>query len=313
METTRLNLRPLCVLGVAGLLGLLGLLQLGMATRNLTQPVAYRRRHAPRPYTFPDGGRTLFPDYRFVALYGSLQYPELGALGEQSMDQSIARAKALAARYQPLVSEHVMPAFEIIATVASDSPTEDGDYSAALNPAQIQPWITAARQNDMYVVLDLQPGRSDFLTQAKLYTSLLKLPNVGLALDPEWRLKPDQVPLAQIGSVSIDEVNRTLTWLSDLTAKGHLPQKLVVLHEFRSDMLPDRQNLDTSHANLAYVIQMDGSGPPAGKQDTWRGITANPPANVSFGWKNFYHQDTPMIDPAATMAIRPQPRYVSYQ
>ena len=40
----------------------------------------------------------------------------------------------------------------------------------------------------MYVVLDLQPGRTDFLTQAKRYEPLLALPHVGLALDPEWRL-----------------------------------------------------------------------------------------------------------------------------
>ena len=41
----------------------------------------------------------------------------------------------------------------------------------------------------MYVVLDLQPGRSNFLDQAKLYEPLLRLPHVGLALDPEWRLR----------------------------------------------------------------------------------------------------------------------------
>ena len=34
-----------------------------------------------------------------------------------------------------------------------------------------------------------------------------RCPYVGLALDPEWRLAPDQVHLRQIGSVGIDEVN----------------------------------------------------------------------------------------------------------
>ena len=57
-------------------------------------------------------------------------------------------------------------------------------------------------------MLDLQPGRTDFLTQAKLYAELLKQPHVGLALDPEWRLKPDQVHLVQIGSVSAEEINQ---------------------------------------------------------------------------------------------------------
>ena len=69
------------------------------------------------------------------------------------------------------------------------------------------------------MVLDLQPGRSDFLSQAKQYASLLEQPNVGLALDPEWRLGPHQVPLRQIGRVSAAEVNRTSAWLADLVTR----------------------------------------------------------------------------------------------
>ncbi len=69
----------------------------------------------------------------------------------------------------------------------------------------------------MYVVLDLQPGRADFLSQARRYESLLARPNVGLALDPEWRLAPGQRHRAQIGSVSATEINRTSAWLADLT------------------------------------------------------------------------------------------------
>ena len=42
----------------------------------------------------------------------------------------------------------------------------------------------------MYVVLDLQPGYTDFLAQAQRYEEFLAQPHVGLALDPEWRLAP---------------------------------------------------------------------------------------------------------------------------
>ena len=65
----------------------------------------------------------------------------------------------------------------------------------------------AATKAGLYVTLDLQPGRASLLAQAKIYRSLLKLPDVGLALDPEWKLQPGQRPLRQIGSVSIAEVN----------------------------------------------------------------------------------------------------------
>jgi len=280
-------------------------------------PVKARSLHVhrprPKPFAFPDGGRQLIPAYRFVALYGTPGNPALGALGDQPLADSIMRVQQLASQYQPLTAQHVMPTLEIIATIASETPTDNGDYSQEVPTAQLEPWVAAARQAGVYVVLDLQSGRSDFLTQAKEYEPLLKQPNVGLALDPEWRLTPTEVPLVQIGTVDITEVNQTLDWLAALTKHERLPQKLVVLHQFRLDMIQNRQALDTSHNNLALVIQMDGSGPQSTKLDTWRTITAGAPPDVHFGWKNFYHQDPALLDPAGTMAVQPQPWYVSYQ
>ena len=78
----------------------------------------------------------------------------------------------------------VIPAFEIIATVASSEPGEDGNYSAEADVEQSRPWVEAAGEAGLYVLLDLQPGRTDFLTQGERYRPLLELPNVGLALDP---------------------------------------------------------------------------------------------------------------------------------
>ncbi len=276
----------------------------------------------PAPSALPLGGRTLFPNYSLIALYGSPNEPALGALGEQSLDQSISRAKQLAADYQPYISaghaadtSHVtaMPALELIATVASASPTMNNDYSREMDVATLRPWVETAQKAGVYIMLDLQPGRSDFLTQAKEYADLLKLPNVGLALDPEWRLKPDQVHLAQIGSVDVAEINQTSAWLADLTATYNLPQKLLLIHQFRIDMITNRAALDTSRNNLAYVIQMDGSGSQAQKQATWQVITKDAPVHCSFGWKNFYSKDTPMLSPQETMTISPVPNYVSYQ
>jgi hypothetical protein len=279
----------------------------------IKKPIKKAKPAPPVLFTFPNGKRQLLPDYRFVALYGTPGASVLGVLGEQDIAASIARAKALAADYQPLSTETIYPTFEIITTVASATPTENGDYSREIDASQLLPWIEAARDNGVYVVLDLQSGRTDFLTQAKLYEQLLTQPNVGLALDPEWRLSPSELPIRDIGEVSVDEVNATSAWLSDLTAAHNLPQKLLVLHQFRLDMLPNRDRLNMSHANLAYVLQMDGQGSQQVKQDTWRTITQGLPPGLEPGWKNFYRKDTPVLDPAGTMAITPAPRYISYQ
>jgi hypothetical protein len=34
---------------------------------------------------------------------------------------------------------------------------------------------------------------------------------------------------------------------------------------------------------------------------------------VHWGWKNFYDEDVPMLDPAQTMQVQPVPDLVTYQ
>jgi hypothetical protein len=132
----------------------------------------------------------------------------------------------------------------------------------------------------MYVILDLQPGRASLLAQARRYQSLLELPDVGLALDPEWKLAPGQLPRQRIGSVSIREVNSVIRWLAGLTARYRLPQKLLVLHQFRLSMIRNEHKLDTGHEDLAILIHMDGQGSPGDKQQTWQAITSAPRRGV---------------------------------
>jgi hypothetical protein len=261
----------------------------------------------------PGGGQVLFPARLLVALYGHPGAPALGALGQQDLPATIARAKRVAAAYRPLSKIPVIPALEIIATVAGAYPGPHGDYSYRSDVASLRPWVSRATAAGMYVILDLQPGRASLLAQAREYQSLLELPRVGLALDPEWKLGPRQLPLRQIGGVSAGEVNSVVSWLAALTARHRLPQKLLVLHQFRLSMIRGERELDTRHDDLAILIHMDGQGTPSDKQHTWYAVTRAAPAGVRFGWKNFYAKDHPMIGPRQTMARTPRLSMVSYQ
>jgi len=261
----------------------------------------------------PAGGQVLFPMHRLLALYGHPGAPALGALGQQGLTDAIARIRRIAAAYQPLSSVPVVPAFEIIATVAEARPGPDGSYSYESAVNSLRPWVRRAIANGMYVVLDLQPGRASLIAQARRYRQLLRLPDVGLALDPEWKLGPRQLPLHQIGHVDISEVNRVIRWLASLTAQYHLPQKLLVLHQFKLSMISDEQRLDTGHDDLALVVHMDGQGTPASKLNTWNAVVRNAPPGVFLGWKNFYDKDHPTLSPLQTMANNPEPVMISYQ
>ena len=186
-----------------------------------------------------------------IALYGTPGTAALGSLGEQGLDASIARVKDLVAQYQPHSDLPVVPAFEIITTVAAGQAGADGDYSNEVDIAKIRPYVDAAKAAGIYVMLDLQPGRTDFLTQAKRYEELLAEPHVGLALDPEWRLQPGQVHRVQIGSVNVDEINQVGDWLAGLVQERNLPQKVLMLHQFRTSMIVGRERLNTAHDELA--------------------------------------------------------------
>ena len=269
---------------------------------------------AQRAPELPGGGVTVFPHRRMIALYGHPGVPGLGLLGEQGVQASIERVGEYVDRYSALVEEPVVPAFEIIASVATGSAGEDGNYSKLWPPETFRAWVDAAKAAGVYVVLDLQPGRTDFLTQATAYEELLVEPHVGLALDPEWRLGPDERHLVRIGSVEAAEINAVSEWLAGLVRAHELPQKVLTLHQFRLSMIEDRAAVRTDHPELAVVLHADGQGSQGAKQDTWSVLKKDLPEGMWLGWKNFYDEDEPMLTPEQTVAqVDPVPWFVSYQ
>jgi hypothetical protein len=249
-----------------------------------------------------------------VALYGSPVTGALGVLGEQDAAASVQRAQDVAAGYAGLTDRTVVPMFEIIATVAAGGPGADGNFSNEQSVETLRPWVDVAAAAGVQVVLDLQPGRTDFLTQARQYEELLRLPHVGLALDPEWRLGPDEQPLQRIGSVDSAEINQVVHWLADLTNAHALPPKMLVVHQFRLDMIGNRAALDTSRHELSVVLHADGQGSQPAKQSTWRTLHTDAPAGVAWGWKNFLDEDLPVLTPEQTVRdVVPLPDLVTYQ
>ncbi len=266
-------------------------------------------------HQIPGGGLLMFDagfDRRMVAIYGHPSTSSLGVLGEQGAQAGAERLQSIAQGYDA-DGAVILPTFEIITTVASASAGSDGDYSAMTARDVIRPWIETATANDMYVVLDLQSGRSDFLSQAKVYEEFLLLPNVGLALDPEWRLKHHEVHLQQIGTVDAAEINQVVEWLAGLVREHALPQKLLIVHQFRYSMITNRAAIETP-PELAILIHMDGQGSMRAKYSTWDALTTMDDAHqFHWGWKNFYDEDSPMATPEQVLELTPNSVFVSFQ
>jgi hypothetical protein len=263
---------------------------------------------AAAPAQLPLGGTTIFPTYRVVAYYGTAGTGTLGVLGEAAPDAILPRLRRAA---RPFAGDRkIQVAYELIATVAQAGPGRDGDYSRMIDPGKIQQYVDQARRNKVLVILDLQPGRGNFVTQARQLERFLIQPHVGLALDPEWRMPPGKVPGRTIGTVGADEVNRVSLYVSQLVARYRLPQKLFVLHQFRASMLPDVQRVQ-KRPGLAMVQHVDGFGTRSEKDATWNRLRR--PRQFHLGYKLFYDEDVKRYTPADVLRFHPVPELVSYQ
>ncbi len=265
--------------------------------------------HAARPQ-LPGGGTRVFGHQRFlVAYYGTAGTGSLGVLGEAPPDE-IQHRLHLAAQPFKRKGDQIQTVYELIVTVVDPHPGPDGDFSHDIATDHVRDYIEAAHRNGALVVLDLQPGRADFLTVAKRWAWALKDPWVGLALDPEWRMGPRQVPAQQIGSVRAAEVNRVSRWLARLTRDHRLPEKAFVLHQFRSTMIRNIESI-VDRPGLAMVQHADGFGNQAQKLATYHAIAR--PELFTMGFKLFYDEDVHRFTPAQVRRIRPAVRFVSYQ
>jgi hypothetical protein len=261
------------------------------------------------PPQLPRGGRSVLPEHRVVAYYGAPQSHELGALGIGTPDAAVRRLVRQSRAYERR-SRPVLPALELIAVVAQADGGRDGSYRMRQTDAVIRRYLAAARRAKALLLLDLQPGRSDFFTETTRLEKWLAQPDVGLALDPEWRMKPGQVPGQVIGDVSAREVNATSAWLSELVRHKRLPQKLFVVHQFTEDMVDDRAL--KRRAGLDMVLNADGFGGQPEKIVKYRSFTRAAPS-FNPGFKLFYREDSDLMSPAEVLRLGPPPAFVVYE
>jgi hypothetical protein len=259
---------------------------------------------ASAPYT-----GSLFPGHRVVAFYGAAGAPSLGVLGRHSPEGTWPRLAKQAAAYRS-AGTPVIPAYELITYVATGSPGAHHDYATRVSDATIASYVKAADAHHALVILDIQPGRGSFLDDAKSLATWLRHPDVELALDPEWKLYGHQKPARQIGHTTATAVNEVSAWLNQLTAAAHLPQKLLLLHQFTLDGIRDKGALAT-RSHVATVVNMDGFGGRAAKLSKYRYLARDP--TFPLGMKLFFHQDVHRFTAKETLALHPAPAVVDYE
>ncbi len=263
----------------------------------------------PKATELPGGGRRIFPEHRVVAFYGNPADEELGALGIGTPAQAAAKLKKVAKSYERK-SRPVLPCLELITTVAAASPGDDGQYRIRAPEKTIDKYYRAAHTSGSILLLDIQPGLATFPEEVRRLKKWLVKPDVGLALDPEWRIQPGQIPGKVIGSVSAQEVNNVSIDLAALVRERNLPEKLFVIHQFTQSMIVNRPAL-AARPGLATVIHIDGFGGRAAKLSKYDLLRPPPPFYV--GFKLFYDEDTNVFNPAEVLALAHPPDLITYQ
>ena len=263
---------------------------------------------APR---LPRGGTTIFPRHRVVGFYGAPQSDRLGVLGIGSPGRAAARLARVARRYATK-GRPVLPAFELISTIAAEAPGDDGLHRLHQSPATIDRYLRAARRAKALLLLDVQPGRGDFLSEARRLERWLRQPDVGLALDPEWRVGPAEIPGQVIGSVTSTEVNQIADGLAATVARLDLPEKLFVIHQFTDEMITSKELLEPKDG-LATVLNVDGFGDPPSKISKYDQLGPARGSGFESGFKLFYSEDLDLMSPGEVLDLKPSPDLIVYE
>ena len=262
------------------------------------------------PPELPRGGRQVLPHYRVVALYGAPQDPGLGELGIGTPDKA---AQKLLVQSRPYAEpgRPVMPAMELIATLVTAAPGDDGKYRMRQTSSTIDRYLAAARKAKALLILDIQPGRASFMSEVKAYRHWLEQPDVGLAIDPEWSMGPGEVPGQVIGHTTSTIVNEVSAYVSKIVEDRDLPQKVLIVHQFTPGMIEHKRWLKKP-PGVALTVNVDGFGTRDNKVSKYDLFATNG-THWFNGFKLFYHEDVGLMRPHSVLNLLPPPDVVVYE
>lgn len=270
----------------------------------------------PAKAPYPKVG-ALLPFNRIVAYYGNFYSTKMGILGEYPPEVMLPMLKAAAAQWE--VADPATPvilAIDYIAVTAQVSAGRDGTYRLRMPDSEIQKAIALAAEVQGIVILELQVGLSDVQTEVPLLAPYLKLPNVHLALDPEFAMHGGARPGTVIGSFDAVDINFVANYLAALVQGNNLPPKILVVHRFTQPMVTNYRQI-TPLPEVQIVMDMDGWGSPSRKIGTYQAFIASMPVQFT-GFKLFYKNDlkppsTRLLTPAEILKLTPQPSFIQYQ
>ena len=276
------------------------------------QPVSWHGEVARRALGQAPLPGSLFPGCRVVAYYGNPFSKRMGILGEINPDSMLARLQRQSDEYLRADSTTpVLPALELIVTVAQGTAGRDGMYRARMPDSVIDKVASWAERRGYLLILDVQVGRSSVRSEIAPLMKYLARPTVHLALDPEFAMPATKVPGHVIGTLDASQVNVAVDTLAALVARYQLPPKMLIVHRFTRPMLTNHERIHLD-PRVQMVIDMDGFGAPHLKRSSYLHYIFDHPVQYA-GFKLFYKNDKPILTPEQVVKLKPIPVFIMYQ
>ncbi len=266
---------------------------------------------------YPNGGAIL-PFKRIIAYYGNFYAKGMGVLGQyppalmlQKLEGEIKKWE-IADPFTP-----VMPAIDYIAVTAQASAGADGKYRARMPSSQMDYALALAKQINGIVILEVQVGLSTVQTEVPLLEKYLKMPEVHLAIDPEFAMAPSgKRPGTVVGTVDATDINWAANYLAGLVRANNLPPKVLIVHRYTEGMVTNYKKI-TPLSEVQILMDMDGWGAPGKKLGTYNAYEYLNPVQFT-GFKLFYKNDilppSPrMMTPEEVLKLTPRPSFIQYQ
>jgi hypothetical protein len=250
---------------------------------------------------------------RMVSYYGHPLSGAMGVLGQLAPEALVRELKEQTEAYTRADPDRpAIPTIELIASVAQPTPGPDGLYLNKTEPYLIEKYAKLAEQNDCLLLLDIQIGYSTIEEEVETLLPYLERDYVHLAIDTEYDMIPPDIPAQQIGSSPGEDIMAAARTLSRLVEERDLPPKVLVIHQFESGMIQNKEMLRPV-PNVEMVLHADGFGTPQQKFEKYDLLVRDEPIQYG-GFKLFYDQDTPLLSPEQVLErLEPKPAVISYQ
>jgi hypothetical protein len=305
------------------------------STAAAVHPLVVKPTPTPTPIPFDPSVGAILPTHRLVAYYA---IPDAAATGPayQLTSAMLKRLQKQGEAYQQLDPLHpVQLGIDLVASVPDGLPGPRGNYSHHLDPQTIQSYIQFCQKNGLILFLDLDFGQAPVKSEVDFFLPYLERYSfVQMAVDPEWMFpRRNGIPGIDLSNVRASDLNPIIEALAAIPMKYHVPRKVLMIHQYRSDGDGLSDPFDPGVAEIAdkrhliydprvdVVISVDSVGGFVGDQaektwqyDNWVGKDMQKYHNFEYGaFKLFYNIEAKtLMTPKQVLALTPPPLVITY-